>query len=193
MFFASLFVFRMLGQNSEQLSNQLWLLNLIIPLSFHYFGQLYSQRKQVPLFKKTMSISAARLTPLTRTVVRHLTARRFKGSSAAPSPIEPDTALVSTGTHVRNAGLAVVLLSFCGGVAYYSMRAVGQAAAGDDPIASLRQEAMVAQERHEKEEKQTQESQDMLKKFKAGDYDPDRYEDEDDNSAPRKKPWWKVW
>ncbi len=140
-----------------------------------------------------MSIAVARLTPLTRTAVRHLTHRRFKGSSSAPSSIEQDTALVSTATHVRNASLAVVLLGFCGGVAYYSMRAVGQAAAGDDPIAALRQEAMVAQERHEKEEKQTQESQDMLNKFKAGDYDPDRYEDEDDSRAPRKKPWWKFW
>ncbi|GAX15866.1 hypothetical protein FisN_2Lh405 [Fistulifera solaris] len=142
---------------------------------------------------RPMSISAARLTPLTRTAVRHLTNRRFRDSSAAPSPIEQDTSLVSTGTHVKNTSLAVVLLGFCGGVAYYSMRAVGQAAAGDDPIAALRQEAMVAQERHEKEEKQAQESQDMLEKFKAGDYDPDRYEEEDDNPATRKKPWWKIW
>lgn len=84
--------------------------------------------------------------------------------------------LISTSTHLKNGGLAFLLLSFCGGVAYYSMQAVGQAAAGgsgstiednntNDPIATLRKEAAVAREKHNQQEQQTQESQDMLKKF----------------------------
>lgn len=140
-----------------------------------------------------MSIAASRLSHFTRTAARLSTPRRYKGSSVAPPPIEEETALVSTATHAKNAGLAMLLLGFCGGVAYYSMRAVGQAASGDDPIAALRQEASVAQERHDQQEKQTQESQDMLKKFKAGEYDPDRYEDDEDSRTSRKKPWWKIW
>ena len=139
-----------------------------------------------------MSIAVTRLTRFARTTAHLSTPRRFKGSGVAP-PLEEETALVSTATHAKNAGLAMLLVGFCSGVAYYSMRAVGQAASGDDPIAALRQEASVAQERHDQQEKQTQESEDMLKKFKAGDYDPDRYEDEDDSVATRKKPWWKIW
>lgn len=137
-----------------------------------------------------ISAIPSRLTRFTRTAVRLSTVGRPNKGTA---PIEEETAFISTATHAKNAGLAMLLLGFCGGVAFYSMRAVGQAASGDDPIAALRQEASVAQEKHDQQEKQTQESQDMLKKFQAGDYDPDKYEEENDSSASRKKPWWKIW
>jgi hypothetical protein len=106
---------------------------------------------------------------------------------------EGEITFVTPETHMKNAALATALISFAFGVAYYSMHAVGQAGLDevDDPLALLKQEAAQAQDQHDKEEKQAGDATDMLKQFQAGDFDPDKY-DELEEDKP-KRPWWKVW
>lgn len=154
-----------------------------------------------------MSLAATRL----RLGARLLAAQRrslLSTSSAAkpegpprvppPPPAEEavETIEISTETHLKNGVMAAALFSFCIGVAWYSMNAVGQAgdAGSDDPLASLRQEAAAAKDKQDREQKSTDEAADMMKKFQAGDFDPDKLEEleEEENSKP-KKPWWKVW
>ena len=73
------------------------------------------------------------------------------------------------------------------------MKSVGQAGgAGDDPLARLRQEASEAQAEHDRENRSAEEAAEMLKKFQEGDYDPDKYE-EDESDKPMGRPWWKFW
>jgi hypothetical protein len=106
---------------------------------------------------------------------------------------EGEITFVTPETHMKNGALATALIGFAFGVAYYSMHAVGQAGLDevDDPLALLKQEAAQAQEVHDKEEKQAGDSMDMLKQFQAGEFDPDKY-DELEEDKP-KRPWWKVW
>ncbi len=117
---------------------------------------------------------------------------RTTAVSGAEEEVE-QAVLVPPATHAKNAVMALSLLTFCCAVAWYSMNAVGQAASGDDPLAALREEAAAAQERHEKEEKSTAESAEMLKKFQAGDFDPDKYEEDEAGEQKPKRSWWKFW
>jgi hypothetical protein len=105
---------------------------------------------------------------------------------------------------MKNAALATTLVAFCFGIAYYSMHAVGQAGTGttstsnsdSDPLAVLKAEAAIAQEKYDKEQQDTVNTADMLEKFQKGEYDPDHVSDEelDDLIEPKKKrPWWKFW
>lgn len=100
---------------------------------------------------------------------------------------------------MKNAALALFLLASCAGIMLYSMNAVGQAGASTkegDPLAALKAEAAVAQEKYDKEQQDTANTADMLEKFQKGEYDPDHVSDEelDDLIDPkRKRPWWKVW
>ena len=77
------------------------------------------------------------------------------------------------------------------------MNAVGQAgtAGSDDPLAALRQEAAAAQEEHAREEKSSGDATEMLKQFQAGDFDPDKYEDleEEEQATGKPRSWWKFW
>jgi hypothetical protein len=115
--------------------------------------------------------------------------------------VEDAITLVSSEIKMRNAGLAAFLLAFCFGVTLYSMKAVGQAGSDpNDPLSTLRMEAAEAQQRHDRETKSAQEASEMLQQFRAGQYDPDKYEDDDDDevaSARRppsqKRPWYKFW
>jgi len=114
---------------------------------------------------------------------------------------EPESVEIDQGIRLKNAGLAVGLLCFCFGVAYYSMQAVGQSAVGDneeDPLAVLKQEAVAAQEKRSQQEQSTKDQQEMMQKFQAGQFDPDQQElDEleagDGSAGNKKKPWWKFW
>lgn len=112
----------------------------------------------------------------------------------------PPIALDNT-IRMKNAALALTLLASCVGIMFYSMHSVGQAGAststkGGDPLAALKAEAAIAQEKHVKEQQDTANTADMLEKFQKGEYDPDHVSDEelDDLIEPkRKRPWWKVW
>lgn len=107
-------------------------------------------------------------------------------------PLDPVTS-VTPETKMKNIALATTLSAFCVGVALYSMNAVGQAGSGsDDPLAALRQEAAAAQEKHDRENRKTDDATEMLKQFRAGDYDPDKYDELDETEKP-KRPWWKLW
>ena len=116
------------------------------------------------------------------------------GSPPGTQPVE-ETIEISRETHVKNGAMAVTLFSFCVGVAWYSMNAVGQAgdAGSDDPLAALRQEAAEAKEKHDREEKSTNEAADMMKKFQAGDFDPDKLDELEEEANKPKRPWWKIW
>jgi hypothetical protein len=106
-----------------------------------------------------------------------------------------DVALISTETHVKNGALAAFIVAFCFGVAGYSMQAVGQAGSGDaqDPLAGLRLEAEGARDRQAHDSQQTSDATAMLKKFQAGEYDPDKYEEEDELNGKPNRPWYKFW
>lgn len=94
---------------------------------------------------------------------------------------------------MKNAALATVLMGCCLGIMWYSMHAVGQAGEKDDPLSALKMEAAEAQKKHDQEQATTANAADMLEKFQKGEYDPDHVpEDEEDEPAPSKKPWWKV-
>jgi len=77
------------------------------------------------------------------------------------------------------------------------MNAVGQAGStgSDDPLAALREEAASAQDKQSQEAKSTDEAADMLKKFQAGEFDPDKYEEleAEESGAKKNRPWWKFW
>lgn len=123
---------------------------------------------------------------------------RLASAVSRPDPHEgvEETIVVSNDIRAKNAVMAASLMAFCFGVAWYSMSAVGQAgsAGSDDPLAGLRQEAAAAQEKQDREEKGSGEATEMLKKFQAGQYDPDKYEDDVDvESEPKRGPWWKFW
>jgi len=113
---------------------------------------------------------------------------------------DPALAIVSTETKVKNAALAASLFAFCAGVTVYSMNAVGQAGSSgdDDPLAVLKKEAAEAQQRHDAETRSAESTEAMLKQFQAGEYDPDKYEEDDDEKSRgkagrRQRPWWKFW
>jgi hypothetical protein len=94
---------------------------------------------------------------------------------------------------MKNAALGVTLLGFCFGVAWYSMNAVGQSGADDsDPLSVLKQEAAAAQVQQDRQHADEAKSADMVRQFQAGEYDPDKLDDEE--SEPVKKSrWWKFW
>jgi hypothetical protein len=95
---------------------------------------------------------------------------------------------------MKNFALATVLMGCCIGIMWYSMQAVGQAGEKDDPLKALKMEAAEAQKKHDQEQATTASAADMLEKFQKGEYDPDHVpEEEADDVAPSKKPWWKVW
>jgi hypothetical protein len=106
-------------------------------------------------------------------------------------------AVVPRSTVIKNAVTAAVLLSVAFGIGAYSMNTVGQAGGQgeDDPLATLRQEAAVAQERVDRENEATEKTREMLGQFESGAFDPDRYEDVEAEMerAKAKRPWWKVW
>jgi hypothetical protein len=106
---------------------------------------------------------------------------------------EGEITFVTPETHMKNGALATALIGFAFGVAYYSMHAVGQAGLDevDDPLALLKQEAAQAQELHDKEEQQAGDANDMLKQFQAGDFDPDKYDDLEEDKP--KRSWYKFW
>jgi hypothetical protein len=106
---------------------------------------------------------------------------------------EGDIIFVTPETRMKNVALATALMGFAFGVAYYSMHAVGQAGSDEvsDPLALLKHEAAQAQVEHEKEEKQTGDANEMLKQFQAGDFDPDKYDELEEEKT--KKSWWKFW
>jgi hypothetical protein len=106
---------------------------------------------------------------------------------------EGEITFVTPETHMKNGALATALIGFAFGVAYYSMHAVGQAGLDevDDPLALLKQEAAQAQELHDKEEQQAGDANDMLKQFQAGDFDPDKYDDLEEDKP--KRAWYKFW
>ena len=119
-----------------------------------------------------------------------------KVSQPLPAEEFEEPIVVSNEIRAKNAVMGASLLAFCFGVAWYSMSAVGQAgsAGSDDPLAGLRQEAAEAQERHDREEKSSGEATEMLRQFQAGQFDPDKYEEEEDvENKPKKRPWWKFW
>ena len=95
---------------------------------------------------------------------------------------------VTSETRLKNLALAVLLLTFCGSVTFYSMTAVGQAG-------SLEEEAAAAQTKQARQEKSQEESNQLLEQFQRGELDPDRVEEEDEleEEAPKKRPWWKIW
>ena len=104
----------------------------------------------------------------------------------------PPISLSST-IKMKNNILALALFSFCVGVFWYSMHAVGQAGDNsDDPLSALKQEAALAQAKHDQEQITTQNTADMLSKFQKGEYDPDHIPDDDDDDQ-NKKPWYKFW
>jgi hypothetical protein len=150
-------------------------------------------------YVQTMTFSTVPL----RIGSRILLAQRRMASSAAAKPVQrtpqgsppfaaEETIEIST---EKNGAMAATLFSFCVGVAWYSMNAVGQAgtAGSDDPLAALRQEAAAAQDKQDRQEKSTDEAAAMLKKFQAGDFDPDKVEDLEDEESKPKRSWWKVW
>ena len=93
----------------------------------------------------------------------------------------------------NNMLLAAGLVTFCGGVMWYSMHAVGQSgSSADDPLAALKEEASEAQAARDKESRQSDEATAMLKQFESGAFDPDQVEEDDEDTKP-KKPWWKFW
>jgi hypothetical protein len=131
-----------------------------------------------------------------RPCIRKLTYHRTLLKQNKEHEIQPDSASVSTEIKMKNAALATSLLAFCFGVAWYSMYAVGQAGGGaEDPLAALVNEAASAQQKHEREERQANDANKMLKEFQSGGYDPDKYEEEEElmNSRNKKRPWYKFW
>jgi hypothetical protein len=107
---------------------------------------------------------------------------------------------------IYNAVLGLALAAFAVGVGAYSMYAVGQAGGnandGDDPLAALRHEAAVAQQKADADATRLQENEQLVQQFNKGGFDPDdAVLDDDDDYAPSdnnassaaKKPWWKFW
>lgn len=94
----------------------------------------------------------------------------------------------------NNMLLAAALVTFAGGVMWYSMHAVGQSGTSpDDPLAALKQEASEAQAARDKESRQSDQATAMLQQFSRGAFDPDQLDEEDEEDAKPKRPWWKFW
>jgi hypothetical protein len=113
-------------------------------------------------------------------------------------------ALVSIETKVKNAVLAAGLVAFCFGVAAYSMKSVGQAGSDpSDPLSTLREEAAEARQRQDREDRSVQDATEMLRQFRAGEHDPDRYDEAEAGEGgvaavtpggkDKKRPWYKFW
>lgn len=95
---------------------------------------------------------------------------------------------------MKNYLLATALFGFCVGVWWYSMHAVGQAADPNDPLATLREEAAVAQREIDRRERSASDQRKMLQDFQAGRFDLDvMEEDEPDNDDSSSRPWWRFW
>jgi hypothetical protein len=110
--------------------------------------------------------------------------------------VPEEEAAIPHETQVKNGALAVSLLAFCVGVAWYSMNAVGQAGGDkDDPLAALKEEAAVAQVKQDREAQTSDEATSMLESFQSGEFDPDKYEEleAEQEAANRKSPWYKFW
>lgn len=137
------------------------------------------------------------------------TERRFATSTPGSSEIsaastygnidEPALISVNTTIRLKNAALGLGLLGFCAGVSTYSMNTVGQAGGDkDDPLSALKQEAAAADENAQREEQLTVSTAELVRKFQAGDFDPDMQELKDleqelEEAARKRKPWWKFW
>jgi len=108
---------------------------------------------------------------------------------------EEVVAIISPEIRTKNVALGTFLVAFCFGVAWYSRNAVGQAGGdADDPLAALKEEAAAAQEKHDRENQSTDKATEMLKQFQSGEYDPDKYDElEEEEEKPTKRPWWKLW
>ena len=103
---------------------------------------------------------------------------------------------IDSATRAKNAVLAVTLAGFCFGVAWYSMNAVGQSGADQsDPLSVLKHEAATAQAKHGHLEAEETKSADLIRQFQAGEFDPDRIEDDIDQNKGNNKArsWWKFW
>ena len=111
---------------------------------------------------------------------------------------EPEVIEINQTIRMKNYALAAVLVGFCVSVGMYSVQAVGQSGSGDknDPLAVLKQEAQAAQDKRSAEQQSVAEQQAMMRKFQAGQFDPDQQELEELEQAEggsKKKPWWKFW
>ena len=123
-------------------------------------------------------------------------------SRAAPGTPEAEQEFMSASVSQEVSGevmrnnflLAAALVTFCGGIMYYSMHAVGQSGASeDDPLAALKEEAAEAAAARDKESRQSDEATAMLKQFEKGAFDPDQLDEDEEEDVKPKKPWWKIW
>lgn len=124
------------------------------------------------------------------------TTRTFSSKPEGKFLGEPDEVVeIDSTIRMKNSVMAVTLLSFCAGVAWYSMNAVGQSGTDkSDPLAVLKQEAAAAQIQQDRNQAEEAESANMVRQFQAGEFDPDKIEDDDElDEKSNRKPWWKVW
>jgi len=149
---------------------------------------LTTSRASLQLLRR--SFSSGSIKPAVGTIKRRANPAQLEQTELAH---EGEITFVTPETHMKNAAMATGLFSFAVGVAYYSMNAVGQAGSDEetDPLALLKHEAAQAQVEQRKEEKQTGDANEMLKQFQAGDFDPDKYEELDEEKP--KRAWWKFW
>lgn len=109
---------------------------------------------------------------------------------------QPEEFIMTPETHRNNFLLAVTLLCSSAAILVYSMKAVGQAAShdgGEDPLETLRKEAAAAQAKKDRESQELVDAQDMIQKVKSGAFDPDKYEDLEEETEAKKRSWWKFW
>lgn len=144
----------------------------------------------------TMMLSTARSS---RQLLRQVSRRSLATAKPPPRPLDEvgdadfSHIVVDSQTKLKNIAMAGGLFAFCFGVAWYSMNSVGQAgSSADDPLAALRLEAAEAQAVRDQEASSTDSATQMLQQFQKGEYDPDRY-DEEEEQPKRKRPWYKFW
>lgn len=102
---------------------------------------------------------------------------------------------------MSNYALGGVLVSFVGGVFYYSMSRVGsQESDSDDPLAQLKSEAQEAMDKQKKENTPDQRAQQLLQEFNRGEHDPDKAEVDaleeyagEEQPNKKKKSWFIFW
>ena len=158
---------------------------------------LAARRSFASTTSKTTASTTNQQTPNVGTIIK----RRKKPTPVAPGSPEAEQEFMSAPVSQEVSGevfrnnmlLAAACVTFCTGVMWYSMHAVGQSgASADDPLAALKEEAAVAQAARDKESLQSNEASAMLKQFESGAFDPDQLDDEEEDVKP-KKPWWKFW
>eukprot|EP00527_Entomoneis_sp_CCMP2396_P009128 CAMPEP_0198137142 /NCGR_PEP_ID=MMETSP1443-20131203/677_1 /TAXON_ID=186043 /ORGANISM="Entomoneis sp., Strain CCMP2396" /LENGTH=164 /DNA_ID=CAMNT_0043798481 /DNA_START=22 /DNA_END=513 /DNA_ORIENTATION=- len=111
-----------------------------------------------------------------------------------PHQLPSEIVVISPEIRRNNILMGLALFATAGGIVAYSIIAVGQAGSsgdgGDDPLEVLKKEAAEAQGKKDQETKDLADTQAMVDKVQSGAYDPDNYEDMEEEMEQKKKRIW---